>query len=291
MVWMPFELVRVADGSRTGCANAVPHPGKRPDPGIHAQRGGTARSGCSTIPARTASERRHWSNRRPRAPRLIPPRTPLDRIAASMRESLAPPIAPPPSTSAPSTPPSARLVAAACAASGRFVLAIIGPGALGLHFAARLEGVVPVALIARDEAAAARLRAGVEVDGRVWAASLRAGAGPGGGLGDRAGKGGRHRGGGGNRQPHAPARRAIAAERADRRVAARALHGATGRTGPHHRGRLPRARRRGPTRCIRRGARPWCLPVSRRSPSSSSAPGCVPASNPASRMPGSQAAR
>lgn len=83
-----------------------------------------------------------------------------------MRESPAPPTAPPPSTSAPSTPPSAGRTAAACAASGRFPLALIGPGALGLHFAARLEGVVPIALIARDEAAAARLRAGVEVDGR-----------------------------------------------------------------------------------------------------------------------------
>ncbi|RTL18315.1 MAG: 2-dehydropantoate 2-reductase [Rhodocyclaceae bacterium] len=83
-----------------------------------------------------------------------------------MTESPAPPATQPRSTSSPTAHVSARSVAAACAASGRFALAIIGPGALGLHFAARLEGVVPVALIARDAAAAARLRAGVEVDGR-----------------------------------------------------------------------------------------------------------------------------
>lgn len=47
-----------------------------------------------------------------------------------------------------------------------YPLAILGPGALGLHFAAGLNEHFPVALIARDEAAAARLRAGVDVGER-----------------------------------------------------------------------------------------------------------------------------
>ena len=47
-----------------------------------------------------------------------------------------------------------------------YPLAILGPGALGLHFAAGLNEHFPVALIARDEAVAARLRAGVEVGER-----------------------------------------------------------------------------------------------------------------------------
>ncbi len=73
---------------------------------------------------------------------------------------------PPPNTSPSPTPTTARPTAAARAASHRVPLAIIGPGALGVHFAARLEGIVPVALIARDATAAARLRAGAEVGGR-----------------------------------------------------------------------------------------------------------------------------
>lgn len=45
----------------------------------------------------------------------------------------------------------------------RFPLAIIGAGALGLHFAARLAAHGPVAVIARNRARAAVLRSGVEV--------------------------------------------------------------------------------------------------------------------------------
>ena len=52
----------------------------------------------------------------------------------------------------------------------RYPLAITGAGALGLHFAARLAEVMPVALIARDEARAARLRAGVTVGERSFEA-------------------------------------------------------------------------------------------------------------------------
>ncbi|MDD3352024.1 2-dehydropantoate 2-reductase [Zoogloea sp.] len=44
-----------------------------------------------------------------------------------------------------------------------YPLAIIGAGALGLHFAARLATQGPVALLARSDAAAARLRAGIQV--------------------------------------------------------------------------------------------------------------------------------
>lgn len=51
-----------------------------------------------------------------------------------------------------------------------YPLAIIGPGALGLHFAARLAAVGPLALIARDAAASARLRAGVRVGDAHFAA-------------------------------------------------------------------------------------------------------------------------
>ena len=52
----------------------------------------------------------------------------------------------------------------------RYPLAVIGAGALGLHFAARLAEVMPVAVIARDDARAARLRAGVRVGDRSFAA-------------------------------------------------------------------------------------------------------------------------
>ncbi|MCK6393243.1 ketopantoate reductase family protein [Zoogloea sp.] len=52
------------------------------------------------------------------------------------------------------------------ATPGRYPLAILGAGALGLHFAARLAAVGPVALVARNAVRAAALRAGVEVDSR-----------------------------------------------------------------------------------------------------------------------------
>lgn len=45
----------------------------------------------------------------------------------------------------------------------RYPLAIIGAGALGLHFASRLSACGPVAVVARSEARAAALRAGVTV--------------------------------------------------------------------------------------------------------------------------------
>lgn len=45
----------------------------------------------------------------------------------------------------------------------RYPLAIIGAGALGLHFATRLAGVGPVAVIARNAARAQRLHAGIRV--------------------------------------------------------------------------------------------------------------------------------
>lgn len=45
----------------------------------------------------------------------------------------------------------------------RYPLAIVGAGALGLHFAAGLAAHGPVAVLARDAAGAARLRAGVRV--------------------------------------------------------------------------------------------------------------------------------
>ena len=79
-----------------------------------------------------------------------------------MKEPPSPPVAPSPSQAH----AEARSGAVARPATGRFPLAIIGPGALGLHFAARLDGIAPVALIARDAAGAARLNAGVEVGGR-----------------------------------------------------------------------------------------------------------------------------
>ncbi|HNF75301.1 MAG TPA: 2-dehydropantoate 2-reductase N-terminal domain-containing protein, partial [Thauera aminoaromatica] len=81
-----------------------------------------------------------------------------------MKEPPSPPVAPSPSQAH----AEARSGAVARPASGRFPLAIIGPGALGLHFAARLDGIAPVALIARDAAGAARLNAGVEVGGHLF---------------------------------------------------------------------------------------------------------------------------
>lgn len=51
-------------------------------------------------------------------------------------------------------------------ARGRYPIAIVGAGALGVTFAARLAAVGPVAVIARTEARAQGLRAGIEVGGR-----------------------------------------------------------------------------------------------------------------------------
>ena len=56
------------------------------------------------------------------------------------------------------------------ASPARYPLAIIGAGALGLHFAARLAGAAPVAVVARDAERAAHLRAGVEVGGQPFRA-------------------------------------------------------------------------------------------------------------------------
>jgi 2-dehydropantoate 2-reductase len=47
-----------------------------------------------------------------------------------------------------------------------YPIAIIGPGALGLHYASRLARVVPTALVARSDERAARLRAGVSIGAR-----------------------------------------------------------------------------------------------------------------------------
>ncbi|MDH4190780.1 MAG: 2-dehydropantoate 2-reductase [Betaproteobacteria bacterium] len=47
-----------------------------------------------------------------------------------------------------------------------YPIAIVGPGALGLHYAARLARVMPTALVARSTARAAQLRAGVTVGAR-----------------------------------------------------------------------------------------------------------------------------
>ena len=52
----------------------------------------------------------------------------------------------------------------------RYPLAIIGAGALGLHFAARLAEVMPVAVIARNDERAARLKAGATVGDRIYKA-------------------------------------------------------------------------------------------------------------------------
>ena len=51
---------------------------------------------------------------------------------------------------------------------GRYPLAIVGAGALGLHFAAGLAAVGPVALVARNAARADALRAGVQVGSRLF---------------------------------------------------------------------------------------------------------------------------
>ncbi len=56
----------------------------------------------------------------------------------------------------------------ASAPSRRYPLAIIGPGALGLHFVARLGAVMPVALVGRDHERAVQLRAGVKVGDHVF---------------------------------------------------------------------------------------------------------------------------
>lgn len=50
----------------------------------------------------------------------------------------------------------------------RYPLAIVGAGALGLNFAARLAAVGPVAVVARSAARAAELRAGVTVGGQLF---------------------------------------------------------------------------------------------------------------------------
>ncbi|MER2552898.1 MAG: 2-dehydropantoate 2-reductase [Thauera sp.] len=63
-------------------------------------------------------------------------------------------------------------------APDRYPLAIIGAGALGLHFAARLADVMPVAVIAHDHERAARLKAGVTVGDRVYKADAFAAAAP-----------------------------------------------------------------------------------------------------------------
>lgn len=52
----------------------------------------------------------------------------------------------------------------------RYPLAIVGAGALGLHFAARLAQAGPLALVARDAERAQRLRAGVTVGDGVYRA-------------------------------------------------------------------------------------------------------------------------
>lgn len=54
------------------------------------------------------------------------------------------------------------------ATPGRYPLAIVGAGALGLHFAAGLAAVGPVALVARNAARADALRAGVQVGVRLF---------------------------------------------------------------------------------------------------------------------------
>lgn len=52
------------------------------------------------------------------------------------------------------------------ATPGRYPLAIVGAGALGLHFAAGLAAVNPVALVARNAVRAEALRVGVQVGAR-----------------------------------------------------------------------------------------------------------------------------
>ncbi len=50
----------------------------------------------------------------------------------------------------------------------RYPIAIVGAGALGLNFAARLAAVGPVAVVVRNAARAAELRAGVTVGGQLF---------------------------------------------------------------------------------------------------------------------------
>ncbi len=74
-----------------------------------------------------------------------------------------PPAAVPPQSALSASALSASTLSETAAPARRLPLAIIGPGALGLHFAARLAAVHPVAVVARDAVGAARLRAGVQV--------------------------------------------------------------------------------------------------------------------------------
>ncbi len=59
-----------------------------------------------------------------------------------------------------------------------YPVAIVGPGALGLVFAERLSRHVKVALVARDEARAGELRAGVTVDGAAFVPDMHGPAAP-----------------------------------------------------------------------------------------------------------------
>ncbi|ATE62195.1 ketopantoate reductase family protein [Thauera sinica] len=68
-----------------------------------------------------------------------------------------------PSSAASASPPRA-------AAQTRFPLAIVGAGALGLHFAARLARGGPVAVVARTAQRAAQLRAGIYVGDMLYRA-------------------------------------------------------------------------------------------------------------------------
>jgi len=143
-----------AAGLEPACASGVPLPAKRPDTlPKHRKRAqsapdrstirclrcaGTAlaehplRAGCPcTAPAHSTGNHRTQA----RTTRVMPS---------------SPSLCTPPPSAAPSP-------------AARYPIAIIGPGALGLHFAARLAAVGPVAVVARDEAASARLRAGVHV--------------------------------------------------------------------------------------------------------------------------------
>lgn len=54
------------------------------------------------------------------------------------------------------------------AEGGRYPVAVIGPGALGLFFASRLARVVPTAVIARNAGRAAALRKGVRIGRRRY---------------------------------------------------------------------------------------------------------------------------
>lgn len=59
-----------------------------------------------------------------------------------------------------------------------YSIAIIGPGALGLHYASRLARVVPTALVARSGERAARLRAGVSIGARRFHPDVHAAQNP-----------------------------------------------------------------------------------------------------------------